>query len=367
MWEQIFAEADGYLNQIPTVGHDTFCISTRIPLPILVEEEKALDYQKLKGKACLKKRLNDCLAKAIAKKTGKPYEINGDIRFIFNFIRHKLTWEYLPIYIFGRYNKLSRGLAQSKWHCIKCAGKGCDYCKGKGRMYDSVEEIVAGYFSGIGKGTKLDFTKSHGLIQKKLVKPQMASRFHASGREDVDARMLGPGRPFALEIENPLSLEFDLGEIEKKINQREDLRANGLRKVSREFVELVDQSHFDKEYDVFVDCEGEVSAAMVKELNSIADLEIAQQTPERVLHRRADLVRRRVLRELKCTQLKPNLLKLHLVCEAGFYVKEFVYSDNGRTNPSLASLLEMKCTPRDLDVVKIRDGYLDFMLHINKI
>ncbi len=339
MWEQIFAEADGYLNELPSAGYDTFCISTRIPLPLLVEEEKALDYQKLKGKACLKKKLNDYLAKKLANATGKKYRINGDIRFTFNFIRHKLAWEYLPIYIFGRYNKLSRELAQSKWECIKCAGRGCDYCKGKGRMYDSVEEIVAGYFAGVGKNTK----------------------FHASGREDVDARMLGPGRPFALEIDKPESIKFDLHEIETRINKRDDIRANGLRKVSREFVELVDQSHFDKEYDVFVDCEGEVSVAMVKKLNEITNLEIAQQTPERVLHRRADLVRKRVLKELKCIQLKPNLLKLHLVCAAGFYVKEFVHSDNGRTKPSLSSILGMKCTPRDLDVVKIRDGFLDFV------
>ena len=42
--------------------------------------------------------------------------------------------------------------------------------------------------------------------------------FHASGREDIDARMLGTGRPFVIEVSKPKKRFVDLKEIEVKIN-----------------------------------------------------------------------------------------------------------------------------------------------------
>ncbi len=38
--------------------------------------------------------------------------------------------------------------------------------------------------------------------------------FHASGREDIDARMLGSGRPFVIEISKPKKRFIDLKQIE---------------------------------------------------------------------------------------------------------------------------------------------------------
>ena len=40
--------------------------------------------------------------------------------------------------------------------------------------------------------------------------------FHGMGREDIDARMLGNGRPFVLEIKNPVKRFIDLKEMEEK-------------------------------------------------------------------------------------------------------------------------------------------------------
>ena len=42
--------------------------------------------------------------------------------------------------------------------------------------------------------------------------------FHASGREDIDARMLGTGRPFVIEVSKPKKRFVNLKEIEAKIN-----------------------------------------------------------------------------------------------------------------------------------------------------
>ncbi len=97
----------------------------------------------------------------------------------------------LPLYLEGRYRKLDRTLPQTKWPCRSCQGRGCERCHGTGKTYpESVEEIVAAPF--------LRAAESDG------------SRFHGMGREDIDARMLGRGRPFVLEILHPRRRTLDL-------------------------------------------------------------------------------------------------------------------------------------------------------------
>lgn len=85
----------------------------------------------------------------------------------------KITVNGPTIFVAGRYRKLKRGLSQTPW-----------ILKGKRMMEESVSEIiienVAVYF---------------GVSVDKVI-------FSSSGREDVDVRCLGKGRPFVLEIPN---------------------------------------------------------------------------------------------------------------------------------------------------------------------
>jgi len=45
------------------------------------------------------------------------------------------------------------------------------------------------------------------------------SKFHGAGREDIDVRMLGTGRPFIIELKNPKIRAIDLHKIEKRVNK----------------------------------------------------------------------------------------------------------------------------------------------------
>lgn len=82
---------------------------------------------------------------------------------------------------------------------------------------------------------------------------------------------------------------------------------------------------------------------------------LAQRTPDRVAHRRADLIRRRDVVTVG-EPLIENLddgsteVEVTLRCESGTYVKETIHGDNGRTQPSVASLLKAKCEVLWLDV-----------------
>ena len=62
---------------------------------------------------------------------------------------------------------------------------------------------------------------------------------------------------------------------------------------------------------------------------------LAQRTPERVAHRRADLVRRRK------------------VLETSEAIVETVHGDGGRTQPSVAALIRARCDVLWLDVADI--------------
>ena len=85
---------------------------------------------------------------------------------------------------------------------------------------------------------------------------------------------------------------------------------------------------------------------------------LAQRTPERVAHRRADKIRKRKVIETSNPSIEVDeegnmVAEFSLRCESGTYVKETVHGDSGRTQPSIASLIKAKCTVEWLDVADI--------------
>ncbi len=93
-----------------------------------------------------------------------------------------------------------RGIPQTYFYCKVCNGKGCESCKYTGKKYNtSVGELIGNEF--------LKYTHGSNFI------------FHGCGREDIDALMLGNGRPFVLEIKDPMIRSINLYEIENIINK----------------------------------------------------------------------------------------------------------------------------------------------------
>jgi tRNA pseudouridine(54/55) synthase len=85
---------------------------------------------------------------------------------------------------------------------------------------------------------------------------------------------------------------------------------------------------------------------------------LAQRTPERVAHRRADLVRRRKVIETTEPVVETMAdgqteVEFTLRCESGTYVKETIHGDGGRTQPSVAALIRARCDVSWLDVADI--------------
>jgi len=94
---------------------------------------------------------------------------------------------------------------------------------------------------------------------------------------------------------------------------------------------------------------------IIEVIEGLKGVKLAQRTPERVSHRRADLIRKRTVFESHTPSIEVNEdgqreIEFTLRCESGTYVKETVHGDSGRTQPSVASLIRAKCNVVWLDV-----------------
>jgi tRNA pseudouridine synthase 10 len=234
------------------------------------------------------------------------------------------------IHIAGRYNKYKRNLSQSPW-----------IDKNDVRVMNSVQELLE---SGLKE--YLSFEKSV---------------FASSGREDVDVRMLGRGRPFTFKLKNPTNVERYNDEtlrlIEKFINKKyvgsvsvRDLQIVNKLDVTKFLSE--GQETKKKEYRALCCCSRKLTADDINRINSLKEICLNQKTPIRVLHRRTLTTRQRTIHNLKIEPVRvgdfesvrpeclDNVFALKMLTEAGTYIKEFVHGDFGRTEPNLSSLLQ---------------------------
>ena len=216
-----------------------------------------------------------------------------------------------------------------------------------------------------------------------------ASKFSSSGREDVDVRMLGNGRPFLLQMFGVTSIptksylrnvalrigpeveainlemahpsvcnELLAGEKEKKKSYRAVVYFKDLlRSVGIEENELADVKAelpcWHEEQATVPEFACRILPEKVKLMNRMRNIEVKQSTPVRVLHRRAPLVRSKIIHCLHLRILNPCFGLLDLTTSPGTYVKEFVTGDHGRTMPSLGDLMGTACDIVQLDVTEV--------------
>lgn len=242
-------------------------------------------------------------------------------------IQH-LSTERASVFVAGRYNKLSRALSQTPWMIggvLKCPS--------------SVEQQLA---SGV-------------------LPPMGASdlKFLSSGREDVDVRCLGRGRPFALEVLDPRTALLAPTQVEamaRSINTSREVQVRDLQIVTRAATDALRYNPEDKIKNYRALCvlrEGEVSQQMMDKLGAVAPFTAQQQTPLRVLHRRPFLIRPKEVYQLSAQAIDAKLFTIDMRTEAGAYIKELVHGDFGRTVPSITSILGLDTDILALDVTEI--------------
>jgi tRNA pseudouridine synthase 10 len=311
----------------------------------LLEKEKAmaegLGIEEAKeGPSRLEKALKIAIGTRLEELTAAQAEFERpDVMAILDTRYDDVRLQLSSIHIYGRYRKLERGIPQTEWHCRKCRGKGCHYCEFTGKMYqDSVQELIAGPVLEVAKGTK--------------------ASFHGMGREDIDARMLGNGRPFVLEIKEPKKRTLDYQTLEKTINEKLTGRVEveGLRNSDHKEIVKIKGSDHAKRYLVVASSEKPLDQEELKKaITALNGATIQQQTPKRVKHRRANKVRERKVYEISARQTGEMSLEIEVKGESGIYIKELIHGDKGRTQPNLSGLMDNQCTVESLDVLWVYD------------
>ncbi|KAL3692555.1 hypothetical protein R1sor_006206 [Riccia sorocarpa] len=241
-----------------------------------------------------------------------------------------VTWRN-PVFVGGRYLKYSRNVSQSRW-VIE------EERMGEASVQEIIGDVVMPYYNAD------------------------TYKFHAAGREDIDVRMLGTGRPFIIELLNarriPSAEEIQKAELDINGQKEGWVKVKGLRRVGVEVCSLMRQGEIEKqkEYVAVVWLDRPVTQADFERLSNLKELEIQQKTPVRVLHRRSPLIRPRTIHWMRCEPLKgsDNYFLLHLCTQAGTYIKEFVHGDLGRTYPNVGSLLGCAADILQLDVVDVK-------------
>jgi len=267
-----------------------------------------------------------------------PVPMHSDITFVVTYPGTKVEVAPSPVYVYGRYLKYSRDLPQARWLCGRCMGRGCESCGGTGRCYpSSVEEVIAGPLLACLRAD--------------------ATRMHATGRQDVDVRMLGNGRPFVLELLNAHRRSTDFQAIEEQVNAGNAVEVRGLRIVDKAVTRQVDTAHAEKSYHAVVRCERALADADLAALAALAPVNMQQQTPRRVSRRRADMIRDRCILRI-CAYFQSgtpdqHYFELDIHAQSGSYIKEFVSGDSGRTRPSISEILASPCVCEALDVTGV--------------
>jgi tRNA pseudouridine synthase 10 len=328
------------IEELSKYEYATFLVGVELPVSIEErEDEFKAEFGVTYGES-IRHELGRLFGKAIAEVTGKEADyLTPEIVAVMNPFADQLRLQINPLFIRGRYRKLSRDIPQSKWFCSKCHGKGCRSCNGTGKLYpESVEEIISKPLLAATEGEK--------------------TAFHASGREDIDARMLGTGRPFVLEISKPKKRFLNLKKLGNDINASAagKVKVSKLTFANKNLVRRLKKGESaQKEYRMLIEFEHPVSEEDLRFVeDKLTGASIKQQTPLRVLHRRADLVREKYIYKVKVKKRSPKRAELEIRCQGGLYVKELMSGDEGRTVPSVSELLDNKAKPLKLDVLSVK-------------
>ena len=379
------AWAERAVDALDETDFATYQVGTRVP-PLIKENDRLLREDSgllTDAGESFKSAFNREVGKRVGERTNSTVDFERpDVLALVNLERGDVDVQVNPAFVYGRYRKLDRGIPQTEWPCRECGGGGtrlaadggtepCDHCGGSGYLYEeSVEELTVPVVRDAMDGAD--------------------AVFHGAGREDVDARMVGTGRPFVIEVKEPGRRAIDPTALEHEIDDFADgtVEVEGLRRATHEMVERVKELDAHKTYSMSVTfAEPVAERAFADALAALDGAMIAQDTPERVDHRRASRTRERTVYEIDGA-LEPDgdagtdstrdvdpadsatnadaaidaddggedsarRATVELRGEGGLYVKELVSGDGDRTEPSLAGLLAVDATVTALDVLAV--------------
>ena len=313
---------------------NTFLIGVHAPKNILKKEEELTAKFKIESYESIKNEIKREIGKLVRDKVNKtPEFMDPDVVFEINLASNSLIVHAKPIFICGKYVKTARRISQVKWLIWK---NGKQIRKYRISVEDSIKPLA-------------EIFKAEDAI------------LHAAGREDVDVRMLGKGRPMIVEIRKPKLRKITanrLREAEERIEKASEelikvfLEGKTVRENVRKIKE--ESKKHIKIYRALIVSESKIEKDKLAKLEEFfRNKIISQRTPLRVLRRRPDILREKTVYSVKTYYVDDNLFEALIKCDGGLYVKELISGDSGRTQPSFSSALGLNLKCIELDVLHV--------------
>jgi len=327
------------LDKLQEYEYATVLVGAELPIEAEEREDEFKAEFTITHGESLRNEFSRNIGKRIAEATGKGIDFERpDVVVLVNPWTEQVSLQVNPIHIGGKYRKLVRDIPQARWFCKNCRGKGCRQCNWTGRTYpESVEEIIGNPAVNMAQGKEFSF--------------------HGAGREDVDARMLGLGRPFVVEVKKPKKRRIDLKALGETINSsaKGKVEVSNLCFANKDFVRKLKRGdEAQKLYRATVEADKPISQKRLTALKkALTGVNVKQQTPKRVARSRADLMREKYIYKANVKRLTPKRFELEIRCQGGLYIKELITGDDGRTVPSVTQILGVKTVPIELDVLGV--------------
>ncbi|MFN7105304.1 MAG: tRNA pseudouridine(54/55) synthase Pus10 [Pyrobaculum sp.] len=311
--EDVEKYAEAVAKALEGLEYESFLVGTVVPRQVLEREAEIVKKFMLTTGESIKHEINRRVGREALRLLGKKVDKHRpQVVVNVNVATGDVAVTRNPLLVEGLYLKLSRQMSQVK-----------KFGNVKTSLFERLQYIRE-VFGGV------DYV------------------IHAAGREDVDVRMLGSGRPVVIEVKQPTRYKAavpplvgkDLVFIPKKPTDRAEVRR--LKEKAKVSIKL---------YRALVASDRAVDDLSI--LSTLQGRAVTQFTPRRIKRRNPKSRRTRMVYEVAWRQITPHVFELYIRCQGGLYVKEFIHGDGGRTTPSVAEVLNTYLDVLELDVLAV--------------
>ncbi|MCP8304474.1 MAG: tRNA pseudouridine(54/55) synthase Pus10 [archaeon] len=317
---------------------DDFLMGATLPREVIEREDELRAKFKLRGGESIKREITREIGKAVASKTGKKVNFRKpNVTILMNFVSGEVKITSKPVFVYGRYLKMVRGLPQKRRRCRECRGRGCKICGYTGFMKEeSVEQILAQRLIEHFKGKRAKFTWIGG--------------------ESIESVVLGSGRPFYAEISEAKLRHLDESRILK------DQRGVILKEIR-----VVDKKPKEKP-SFIVTVSAHVRFGEDVDEGKLDALKKALQNTEVEVRSSKKKVFTRKVYDFDVKRMDGREAKIYFRCDGGLNIKRFIgVSNSGKRDtmeitPNLSEILgiDLVCDVFDILDLEILNDKNEF-------
>ena len=301
-------------NAVQEHDFSSFLIGAILKPSIIDRDDSIRSKFKLRGIDSVKADITKELSKKLSRKTKAIVEHKKpELTITVDFKKETINLRAKPLFLSGRYTKYSRGFPQKQKSCVDCEGKGCSRCNFHGMCdFDSVEGQIS-----------LFLYKKFGAKQVKI---------SWIGGEDKTSLVLGNGRPFFVQIINP---------IKRKIQLPNQISLNEIKLHDLKIIDTLPKEplKFKSLIEISIETENPLTVESLKKIKEIKKSSIAVY----------DKAKRneKFVYSISYKKTGTNSFIVSMEVDGGLPVKKFVGSDI--VFPNLSDLLGNKCRCKEFD------------------